>query len=217
VCLQLAGAPHSHVCGACFKHGDLCLRESNRYHKCLAQELALQHAHCDPLLACASRTPCVARAPSTADEFKLSWDPCLDSPGPAYNILVGGHFYFPGLELASTALFWCSKVARAEGNYLGAKWHLQFAQSMLSNVLTCCFAPTLDLPQTHCMQFSHPSMTSADPDATGLLDNVAPRSEGSSSGKGKGRAFVPMDEDAPEWPALPSDRGNGDHWDGILG
>jgi hypothetical protein len=82
---------------------------------------------------------------------------------------------------------------------------------------TCCIAPTLDLPRTHCMQFSHPSMTSADPDATGPPDDVAPCSEGSSSGKGKGWAFVPMDEDLPEQPALPSDRGDSDSWDGILG
>ncbi|KAN0139145.1 hypothetical protein V8E53_003034 [Lactarius tabidus] len=210
-CLQLTGAPHSHACGACFKHGDSCLRESDHYCKRFAQELALQRARHDSLPARArhtSHTPHVTCAPSVADKFKPSWDPRLDSPGPAYNILVGRHFYFPGLELASATLFWHSEVAHAEGNYLGAKWHLQFAWSMLSNTLTCCIALTLDLPRTHRMQFSRPSTTSADPDATRPPDDVAPRGEGSSSGKGKGRAFVPMDEDLPERPALPSDGGN---------
>ncbi|KAN0141636.1 hypothetical protein V8E53_000098 [Lactarius tabidus] len=219
-CLQLAGAPHSHACGACFKRGDSCLRESDCYRKRFAQELALQRARRDPLPARArraSRTPRVARAPSAADEFEPSWDPRLDSPGPAYDILVGGHFYFPGLESASAALFWRSEVARAEGNYLGAKRHLQFARSMLSDALTRCIAPTLGSPRTHRVQFSHPSTTSADPDAPGPPDDVAPRGEGSSSGKGKGRAFVPMDEDVPEQPASPSDGGDGDGWDGILG
>ncbi|KAN0140971.1 hypothetical protein V8E53_001415 [Lactarius tabidus] len=220
IVFELAGAPHSHVCGACFKHGDLCLRESDHYCKRFSQELALQRAHRDLLPACAhraSRTPRVARAPFAADEFEPSWDPCLDSPGPAYDILVGGHFYFPGLESASAALFWRSKVARAEGNYLGAKRHLQFAWSMLSDMLTRCIAPSLDLPQTHCMQFARPSTASADPDATGLPDDDAPCGEGSTSGKGKGWAVVPMDEDVPERPASPSDGGDGDRWDGILG
>ncbi|KAN0139121.1 hypothetical protein V8E53_003123 [Lactarius tabidus] len=210
----LTGAPRSHACGACFKRGDSCLQESDHYHKRLAQELALQCACRDPLLA---RAPRVARAPSAADKFEPSWDPCLDSPGPAYDILVSGHFYFPGLELASAALFWRSEVACAKGNYLGAKRHLQFAWSMLSDVLTRCIAPALGSPQTHHVQFSRPSTTSADLDATGPPDDVAPRGKGSSSSKGKGRAFVPMDEDAPEQPASPSDGGDGNRWDGILG
>jgi hypothetical protein len=152
-----------------------------------------------------------------ADNFEPSWDPCLDSPGPAYNILVGGHFYFPGLELASAALFWRSKVVHAEGHYLAAKQHLQFARSMISDSLTHCIAPLLDLSRSQHMQFSRPSTASADPDATGPTDNIAPRSEGSSSGKGKGRAVVPMDEDVPKRPALPSEGGDSDSWDGILG
>ncbi|KAN0127813.1 hypothetical protein V8E53_014369 [Lactarius tabidus] len=199
-CVQLAGAPHSHVCSPCFKHGDSCLQESDRYHKCFAQELTA-HVHHNPLPArapCASRTPRIARAPSVADNFELSWDPRLDPPGPAYDILVSRHFYFPGLESASAALFWRSEVVRAEGHYLAAKRHLQFAQSMLSDSLTCCIAPSQDSSQSQRMQFSCPSMASADPDATGPTNDVAPRGKGSSSGKGKGQAVVPMDKDVPK-------------------
>jgi hypothetical protein len=219
MCVQLAGAPHSHVCSPCFKRGDLCLQESDRYHKHFAQELAAC-VHHDPLPARAprtSRTPRVARAPSVADNFEPSWDPCLDPPGPAYDILVGRHFYFPGLESASAALFWRSEVAHAEGHYLAAKQHLQFARSMLSDLLTCCIAPLLDSSRSQHVQFSCPSTASADLDATGLTDDVAPRGEGSSSSKGKGRAVVPMDEDVPERPTSPSEGGDGDGWDGILG
>ncbi|KAN0136050.1 hypothetical protein V8E53_006211 [Lactarius tabidus] len=197
----------------------LWICESDCYHKCFAQELAA-HAHCDPLPArapCASRTPRVAHAPSMADNFEPSWDPCLDPPGPAYDILVGGHFYFPGLESASAALFWHSEVAHAEGHYLAAKWHLQFARSMLSDLLMHCIAPLLDSSWSQCMQFSCPLMASADPDVTGPTDDVAPRSEGSSSSKGKGWVVVPMDEDVPEQPASPSEGGDGNGWDGILG
>jgi hypothetical protein len=88
------------------------LWESDCYHKCFAQELAARVRH-DPLptrAPRASRTPRIARTPSVADNFELSWDPHLDPPGPAYDILVGGHFYFPGLESASAALFWRSEV-----------------------------------------------------------------------------------------------------------
>ncbi|KAN0129529.1 hypothetical protein V8E53_012711 [Lactarius tabidus] len=219
VCVQLAGAPHSHACSPCFKRGNSCLRESDRYHKRFAQELAAR-ARRDPLPARApraSRTPRVARAPSVADNFEPSWDPCLDPPGPAYDILVGGHFYFPGLELASAALFWRSEVARAEGHYLAAKRHLQFAWSMLSDSLMCCIALLPDSSRSQHVQFSRPSTASADPDATGPTDDVAPRGEGSSSGKGKGWAVVPMDEDMPGRPASPSDGGNDNRWDGILG
>ncbi|KAN0130494.1 hypothetical protein V8E53_011694 [Lactarius tabidus] len=203
----------------CFKCGDSCLRESDRYHKCFAQELAARVRR-DPLPARApraSRTPRVACAPSVADNFEPSWDPRLDPPGPAYDILVGGHFYFPGLESASAALFWCSEVVRAEGHYLAAKRHLQFARSMLSDSLTCCIAPSLDSSRSQRVQFSRPSTASADLDVTGPTDDVAPRGEGSSSGKGKGRAVVPMDEDMPGRPASPSDGGDSDGWDGILG
>jgi hypothetical protein len=195
------------------------LRESDRYHKRFAQELAAR-ARRDPLPARApraSRTPRVARAPSVADNFEPSWDPRLDPPGPAYDILVGGHFYFPGLESASAALFWRSEVARAEGHYLAAKRHLQFARSMLSDSLMRCIAPSPDSSRSQRVQFSRPSTASADPDATGPTDDVAPRGEGSSSGKGKGWAVVPMDEDMPGRPASPSDGGNDDRWDGILG
>jgi hypothetical protein len=219
VCVQLTGAPHLHACSPCFKCGDLCLQESNCYHKHFAQELAAR-AHCDPLPACApraSRTPCIACAPSVADEFELSWDPCLDSPGPAYDILVGGHFYFPGLELASAALFWCSEVACAEGHYLAAKQHLQFAWSMLSDLLTHCIALSLDLSRSQHVQFLRPLMVSADLGVTGSTDRVAPCSEGSASSKGKGQAVMPMDEDAPKRPALPSDGGDSNSWDRILG
>jgi hypothetical protein len=219
VCVQLAGAPHSHVCSPCFKRGNLCLWESDRYHKRFAQELAARACH-DPLPARtprASRTPRIARAPSMADNFELSWDPRLDPPGPAYDILVGGHFYFPGLESASAALFWCSEVVCTEGHYLAAKQHLQFARSMLSDSLTCCIAPSPDSSRSQCVQFLHPSTASADPDTTGLMDNVTPHGKGPSSGKGKGQAVVPMDEDVPEWPASPSEGGDSDSWDRILG
>jgi hypothetical protein len=195
------------------------LRESDCYHKRFAQELAAR-ARRDPLPARAphaSRTPRIARAPSVADNFEPSWDPRLDPPGPAYDILVSGHFYFPGLESASAALFWRSEVAHAEGHYLAAKWHLQFARSMLSDLLTRCIAPSPDSSRSQRMQFSRPSTASADPDATGPTDNVAPCGEGSSSSKGKGRAVVPMDEDMPGRPASPSDGGDSDGWDGILG
>lgn len=60
-------------------------------------------------------------------------------------------------------------------------------------------------------------MASADPDATRPPDGVTPHGEGSSSSKGKGWAVVPMDEDVPKLPTLPSDRGDGDSWDRILG
>jgi hypothetical protein len=207
------------VCSPCFKCGDLCLQESDCYHKCFAQELAARVRR-NPLPARApraSRTPRIARAPSVADNFELSWDPRLDPPGPAYDILVGGHFYFPGLESASAALFWCSEVVRAEGHYLAAKQHLQFTRSMLSDSLTRCIAPSPDSSWSQHVQFLRPSTASADLDATGPTDDVAPRGEGSSSGKGKGRAVVLMDEDVPEQPASPSEGGNGDGWDGILG
>jgi hypothetical protein len=207
------------VCSPCFKCGDSCLRESDHYHKHFAQELTAR-ACCDPLPARAphaSRTPSIARAPSVADNFEPSWDPCLDPPGPTYDILVGRHFYFRGLESASAALFWHSEVVCTEGHYLAAKQHLQFAWSMLSNLLTHCIALSPDLSWSQCMQFSRPLTASADPDTTGLTDDIAPHGKGSSSSKGKGRAVVPMDEDVPEWPASPSEGRNSDGWDGILG
>jgi hypothetical protein len=177
----------------------------------------MPHASCTPLAVKHAAAGSSHLPPSTDGASELLWDPQFDTPGPAYDLLVGGMFYFPGLELASAAMFWCSEVVCVEGNYLAAKQHLQLTQTMLSNVLMCCIAPSTDSSQSKCVQFLHPLVLSADSGVTRPADEATSHGEGSFSGKGKGQAVVPMDKDEPEWPTSPLDGSNGDSWDKILG
>jgi hypothetical protein len=155
--------------------------------------------------SCALCLPAVAGgsaarpSPSAAKTFELSWDPHHDAPGPTYDLLVGGTGYFTGLDSASAALYWRSETTRTKGHYLMAKRHLIFTRSMLSNVLTCCIAPSTNPSQTRRVQFMGPSMSGV---------GMAKTEPEGKSGKGKSRA-KPMDEDEPEPPASPSDDGKG--------
>lgn len=60
-------------------------------------------------------------------------------PGPAFDLLIGGSGYYPGLDSTGAALCWRSELSRAEGLALAANRQVVFAREMLTEALGRCF------------------------------------------------------------------------------
>ena len=126
-------------------------------------------------------SPCVKPSPPTAPS---AGDASLDT-GPAYDLLVGGPRGPAGVDPASTALFWCNELSRAEGVALAANRHIEFVRRMCDEAHGRCFTPPEDVPRIKRVKVSGPSR----------LDKgiSMPRK------KGKGRA-KPIDDDETRVP-----------------
>jgi hypothetical protein len=53
---------------------------------------------------------CVNCSPSAGEHWHTAWDQRFNTPGPAYDLLVGRTGYFMGPNSTCAALFWCSKL-----------------------------------------------------------------------------------------------------------
>lgn len=104
------------------------------------------------------------------------WDTHFDTPGPAFNLLVGGS---GGLDSAGVVLFWHSKLSYAEGLVLAANCHEEFACKMLTVALGCCCI----VPSNNSSDSKHVHFTGGKGKAT--------EEEGEDSGKSKGHTEPP--------------------------
>ena len=202
-CSQRPGAGPNSPCERCHEHHLTCQRESDRYHTALARRLAAgrkaaelaERREAAPSARRARRARRARPSPANAEagpssqrlspEFHDSWDTRFDTPGPTFDVLVGGS---GGLDSAGASLFWRSELSRAEGLALAANRHEEFARKMLRVALgNRRIVPPDDGSDPKRVRFTG-----------GKGKGMASAEEGVISGKGKGRAkppAKPMDQD----------------------
>ena len=112
----------------------------------------------------------------------------LDDTGPAYELLVSGSKGPNDLNSANAALFWCSKLSRAEGATDAANCYAAFVHAMCLKSLRHCFtASSKDGSHLKCIKFSMPLLIGKG------KGRAAPEYD-DPKGKGNGQA-KPIDED----------------------
>jgi hypothetical protein len=153
----ITGAPPSHLCTHCFRHGVACVHKSDCYWKQLARLVAQQDSlptACSPLATPLSHVSCIPSmvgdsaaclSPSTNGAFEPSWDPQHDAPGPVYDLLIGRTAYF--MALSQPALL-CSGTLRPL-MLRATIWQLSVILSLPGLCLAMCSHAALLHLQTH--------------------------------------------------------------------
>jgi hypothetical protein len=101
---------------------------------------------------------CSSCLPAEGEHWHTAWDQRFNTPGPAYDLLVGGTGYFAGLDSSRAALFWCSELKDAEALLDGAYCCHNFCRTMLIQALGWCMVlPPDDASHSKHVKFLRPT------------------------------------------------------------